>query len=179
MDKSIFNKFDTVVSGHYHTKSRRDNIFYLGTAYEMTWADYNDPKGFHVFDTETQKFEYIKNPYTIFKKIQYNDTGVNFVTDFEIEDVANSYVKVMVQEKSNPFLFEQFVDRLEKQNPSQLQIVENSIYLNDYDDEIMDGWEDTPTLLKKYCEQVESNLDKEELYQFLNSLYIEASEITE
>ena len=53
ISKTIFNKFDMVMSGHFHKRSTDGHIYYLGCPYEMTWADYNDPKGFHVFDTET------------------------------------------------------------------------------------------------------------------------------
>ena len=64
MGVEIFNRFDSVYSGHYHTKSTQDNITYLGTQVELTWSDAHDPKYFHVFDTETREMEAIRNPYT-------------------------------------------------------------------------------------------------------------------
>ena len=42
--KKIFEKFDTVFSGHFHHKSDDGQIYYLGAPYEITWSDYNDPK---------------------------------------------------------------------------------------------------------------------------------------
>ncbi len=41
-DASIFNKFEKVFSGHYHTRSDNGKIFYLGNPYEMYWNDCND-----------------------------------------------------------------------------------------------------------------------------------------
>ena len=70
-DKSQFKKFDTIFSGHYHKKSDDGQIYYLGTPYQMTWSDYNCPKGFHVFDTETRELTRIVNPQRIFEK-RYN-----------------------------------------------------------------------------------------------------------
>ena len=64
MDHTIFDKFDLVCSGHYHHKSTEGNINYLGTPYELTWQDYEDPKGFHVFDTETRELTRICLLYT-------------------------------------------------------------------------------------------------------------------
>jgi DNA repair exonuclease SbcCD nuclease subunit len=70
---SMFEKYERVCSGHYHTRSSRENIDYVGTPYEMMWQDYNDPKGFHVFDTDTRKMKFIANPRSIFHRIEYND----------------------------------------------------------------------------------------------------------
>ena len=54
-EKSMFVKFEKVISGHFHKKSDDGHIYYLGTQYEMTWSDYNCPKGFHIFDTSTRE----------------------------------------------------------------------------------------------------------------------------
>ena len=68
-DKNEFNRFDMVMSGHYHHKSDDGHVYYLGTPYEIYWNDWGDPKGFHVFDTETRQLERIVNPLTIYSKI--------------------------------------------------------------------------------------------------------------
>ena len=62
MDASLFKRFEMVLSGHFHTKSQKDNIYYLGNQMELTWADSGDPKYFHVLDTETRELTPIKNP---------------------------------------------------------------------------------------------------------------------
>ena len=46
IDKSVFNKYDVVLSGHFHHRSDDGHIYYVGSPNEMTWADYNDPRGF-------------------------------------------------------------------------------------------------------------------------------------
>ena len=65
-DKKLFKRFDVVFSGHFHHKSDDGQIFYLGAPYEIYWNDFNDPRGFHIFDTATRELERIVNPYTIF-----------------------------------------------------------------------------------------------------------------
>ena len=74
----MFNKFEKVISGHFHTRSSRGNIDYVGTPYEMNWSDCNDKKGFHLFNTETLELEFIENPYTLHHKILYDDTLTNY-----------------------------------------------------------------------------------------------------
>ena len=38
-DVRIFDKFDMVMSGHYHHRSTNGHIFYLGSHAEFTWSD--------------------------------------------------------------------------------------------------------------------------------------------
>ena len=71
-DPSLFEKFEKVFSGHYHHRGHSDNIHYLGNPYELTWADHEDPRGFHIFDTETRELELIQNPNRMFNKIFFN-----------------------------------------------------------------------------------------------------------
>ena len=67
-----------VFSGHFHKKSDDGQIYYLGNTYEITWADYKCPRGFHVFDTETRELDRIVNPHTIFNKVYYDDRNYNY-----------------------------------------------------------------------------------------------------
>ena len=61
-----YRHFEKVFSGHYHQKSTRGNITYLGNPYQIYWNDYNQTRGFHIFDTKTKELEFIPNPYDIF-----------------------------------------------------------------------------------------------------------------
>ena len=54
-DPETYERFEKVISGHFHKKSDDGHIYYCGTQYEMTWSDYNCPKGFHIFDTQTRE----------------------------------------------------------------------------------------------------------------------------
>ena len=53
IDVDLFDKFDKVYSGHYHTRSDNGKLYYLGNPYEMFWNDLEDTRGFHLFDTDT------------------------------------------------------------------------------------------------------------------------------
>jgi DNA repair exonuclease SbcCD nuclease subunit len=52
LNRDIFKRVDMVFSGHYHHRHHQDNIWYLGNPYELTWADCEDTRGFHFFDTD-------------------------------------------------------------------------------------------------------------------------------
>ena len=49
-------------------------IFYLGNPYEIYANDYNDTRGFHIFDTSTLELTTIDNPYRMHYSIFYEDT---------------------------------------------------------------------------------------------------------
>jgi DNA repair exonuclease SbcCD nuclease subunit len=176
-DSKIFDKFDVVCSGHFHHKSTRGNINYLGAPYEMSWSDYNDPRGFHVFDTETRELTYIRNPLTMFNKIHYHDQDktLDDIMAVDWDHYKGSYVKLIVHTKTNPYWFDMFVDKIEKAGVLDLQVVDDNLNLQLEDDgDIVSEAEDTLTVLNKVVEQVDSRVDKKVLYNFLSTLYNEA-----
>tara|TARA_Y100000996_G_scaffold299679_1_gene237471 strand:- start:3561 stop:4637 length:1077 start_codon:yes stop_codon:yes gene_type:complete len=177
IDPQIFNKFDMVLSGHYHHKSDNGTVYYLGAPYEMTWSDYQDPRGFHVFDTDDRSLEYVRNPYRMFHKIFYSDADKSFdeVTNQDFSVYTNTCVKLVVQAKTNPYWFDIVVDKLYKSNPFNLTIVEDFTETSlDLDDNMVDQAEDTITILNKYIETLEMNGDKKKLQSLLHELHAEA-----
>jgi DNA repair exonuclease SbcCD nuclease subunit len=176
-DSKIFDKFDVVCSGHFHHKSTRGNINYLGAPYEMSWSDYNDPRGFHIFDTETRELTYIRNPLTMFNKVHYHDQDktLDEIMAVDFDHYKGSYVKLIVHTKTNPYWFDMFVDKIEKAGVLDLQVVDDNLNLQLEDDgDIVSEAEDTLTVLNKVVEQVDSRVDKKVLYNFLSTLYNEA-----
>ena len=176
-DFNTFDKFDIVMSGHFHHKSTHRNINYLGAPYEMTWSDYDDPKGFHVFDTTSRELTFIKNPYRMFHKIEYDDR------DMTIEDVAeldtslltNTHIKVIVKNKSNPYIFDLFMDRLLQSGASDIKTIEDLVNFElGEDDDGIDEAQDTLTILHNFLDSIEVKGDKKSVETFLNNLYNEA-----
>jgi DNA repair exonuclease SbcCD nuclease subunit len=175
---SMFDKFDVVCSGHFHHKSTRGNINYLGAPYEMSWSDYDDPRGFHIFDTDTRELTFIQNPYRMFQKWFYDDakwTNFEQINQFDFNSVKGNYVKVIVKNKNNPFWFDTYIDKLEKAGALDIQVVEDNLNLQLEDDsDIVNEAEDTLTILTKVVDQWETPVDKKRLYNFLTTLYGEA-----
>ena len=177
-DKSQFKKFDTIFSGHYHKKSDDGQIYYLGTPYQMTWSDYNCPKGFHVFDTETRELTRIVNPQKIFEKIYYDDTQENYDTH-DVNQYKNKYIKLVVVNKNDLYKFDKFTDRLFKADCHEVKIIEDFTDLdaNTVSDDIVENSQDTMTLLGKYIDDLDINLDKTKLKTDISKLYHEAQDL--
>jgi len=177
IDKQSLSKYDVVLTGHFHHKSTDGNITYVGTPYEMTWADWNDPKGFHIFDTETREMNFVKNTFSMFHKITYDDGKTTFEDwkEYEFSKLKECYVKVVVLNKQNPFLFDHVIDSLYKAGVSDLSIVEDFTDVNvDLDQDIIDQAEDTITILSKYIDNLTLDVEPEKLKTLMRELYVEA-----
>ena len=177
IDKSMLKRYDVVLSGHFHHKSSDGQITYVGTPGEMTWADYEDPRGFHVFDTATRELEFIQNPYKMFRKLTYDDSNTDFEywKSYDFEQYKSSYVKVVVLNKQNPYLFDNVIDNLYKSVPADISIVEDfTDTLIDDDTELVDQAEDTMTILSKYIDGLSLNVENEKLKTLMRELYVEA-----
>ena len=177
-DKSIVKRFEKTFSGHFHTKNDDGQIFYLGAQYEMTWSDYGQTKGFHIFDTETRDIEFIPNPNTIFEKLMYNDTETNY-DDFNIDHLHNKFVKLIVVSKKNNEMFDRLLDRLyNKITVHELKILEDYSDLNAnlVSDDVVEGTEDTMTLVNNYVDQLPVDLDKNKLKNMIKETFLEAQD---
>ena len=177
LDKALLKKYDVVLSGHFHHKSTDGNITYVGTPYEMTWSDYNDPKGFHIFDTDTREMTFVKNPFAMFHKLTYDDGQTDFEhwKNYDFASLKDSYVKVIVMNKQNPYLFDTVIDSLYKVGVADLSIVEDfSDALIDDDSDIIDQAEDTMTILSKHIDNLTLDVEPEKLKTLMRELYIEA-----
>ena len=183
LQPSIFNRYEFVASGHYHHKSSKGNIHYLGAPYEITWNDYDDPKGFHVFDTETREAEFIKNEYRLFEKIYYDDE--NWENNFRSLDTSyytDKIVKLIVENKTMIPEFETFLDRMYKSNPIDLIILEDlSEYTARYSN--LEESEDvevgnTSTFLQEYVDSMpidhEKRIERNKVKRLLQILHEEA-----
>ena len=111
LDRSLFKRFEAVYSGHFHTKSTQDNITYLGSQMEFFWNDAHDNKYFHILDTSTRELEAIRNPHTLHHRIRYDDSTTDYM-EYDLSQVDNKFVKIVVINRKNQFTFDRFVDRI-------------------------------------------------------------------
>jgi hypothetical protein len=144
----------------------------------MTWSDYNNQKGFHILDTETREIEFIPNPYTIFKKLMYNDTETNY-DKFDITDYNQKFIKLVVVSKKDNQMFDRLLERMyNKISVHELKILEDysDLSATNVSDDVVEGSEDTMTLVNNYVDQLPVDLDKEKLKVMIKEMYVEAQD---
>tara|TARA_R110002167_G_scaffold13992_1_gene57252 strand:+ start:7429 stop:8490 length:1062 start_codon:yes stop_codon:yes gene_type:complete len=175
LNTSLFSRYEMVLSGHYHTKSTKDNICYLGTQMELTWSDAGDPKYFHTIDTQTRELTPIRNKHVLFRRIRYNDLETEPITK---ADISGTYVKIVVVSKKDLYEFDKFIDRVQSYEPFEVKIVET---FDEYagenvsDDDVSTF--DTPTLLNTYVDSIETDLQSDKLKTMLHELFVEAQQM--
>jgi len=171
-----FGKFDLVFSGHYHHRSDNGNIHYLGNPYELTWQDYNDPRGFHLFDFSTRQLDFIENPYRMFERLEYSDKEVEPI-DLDQLDLKEKYVKLIVLEKTDFYKFDKFIQKLYNKGCHEIKIVEDfsEFESGEINEEI--NLEDTVSVLSNYIDSIETDVDKEKVKSYMRGLYTEAINI--
>lgn len=172
-DPKHFIHFDLVCSGHFHHRHTKGNITYLGNPYEMFWNDFDDTRGFHIFDTKTLELEFIKNPFTMFEKVYYDDTQ----TLPNVDIYKDKVVKLVVVNKNDYSQYDKFLDKLYKTNPIEIKIIED---FSEFESDLLDDEEidltDTMTLVSQYVDALETDVDKERLKTLMKTLYVEAQD---
>ena len=168
MDPNIFGKFEKVFSGHFHQKSKKGNIQYLGNPYQLYWNDYAQKRGFHVFDTDTLKTTFYRNPFDMFHKLYYRD-GL----EFDAEQIKGTYVKLIVEDKGEQMKFDHTLRALQDAEPADLKIAEDLGVELESGVEIVET-EDTLTMLENYIDEIDVMADKNSIKAIMKSLYVEA-----
>ncbi len=172
LDRSLFDKFDKVLSGHFHHKSSDGTIEYLGSQYEMTWADYDDPKGFHIYDTQTRKLEFIRNPNKMFFKHIYDEDDIENPKE---EEITKKHVKILVRHRQDNDKFEQYINRIEKLGPADLNIVESDFGASIKLDETIDEGKSTIDILIDVAKKLpDDKVKTRDVEKLLKELYLES-----
>lgn len=176
LDRSLFERFEAVYSGHFHTKSSQDNIHYLGSQLEFFWNDAHDNKYFHILDTDTRELTPVRNPHTMFHRIRYDDLSTDYM-DYDLSQVEGKFVKIVVINKKNQFTFDRFVDRIQNRTIHDLKIQEtfDEFIGSNVDDKV--SVEDTAELLNNYIDGVETELSKDRIKKEMQDLMTEAQSL--
>jgi hypothetical protein len=173
-DADIFSKFKKVFTGHYHTRSDNGTVFYIGNPYEMFFNDSGDSRGFVVFDTETLKHAYVNNPYSLFDYVYYEDTDIE---SFDFEKYAGKIIKVIVRTKSDNVLFDQFISNFYSIGVADLKIIENYSQQKEQEFDFQLENEDTFSLIQRFVDESEIDLNKDKLKLILSEIHKEACEL--
>lgn len=188
MDPAVFDRFPLVMSGHFHHRSSKSPVQYLGAPYQMVWSDYRDPRGFHIFDTKTMELTFIENPFSMFMRAVYDDADKppQYINTL-LQDVTapdspyrDAYVKIVVKSRTQPYWFDVLIDTLAKVNAQDVMVVDDIASTSiDANTDAISADVDTPSLIRDYVENLSVSCDKIELQQYLQTVYRDALSLTQ
>ncbi len=172
LEQKAFSRFDRAWSGHFHTSGQYGNIKYLGTPYEMSFADVCDRKGFHTWDGKN--LVHIPNPKKVFHVIEYDDS-INDYTDLIPATLKDCIVRLKIKKVATPLTLDTFITRLNA-------ICYKVYIVDDTQKEDLTGAvleassivKDTKTLIKDYVASLEGDVDKEAILGILLNVYSDA-----
>jgi len=174
LEPTDFNKFHKVLSGHFHHPNKYGNVEYLGALFHFNWQDYDDWRGFHVYDPETNEFEAVENPYCLFDQFIYYD-GIE--DDFNNEDlsVEGQIIRVIVNEEHDKVKLKDFINRLEKSNPVSVDVIDNTVVEREFSSDDQDDVEIKE--LHEYAKEALEGVDNgDDLMVLFNRVHDEAKE---
>jgi DNA repair exonuclease SbcCD nuclease subunit len=169
-DPDHFAQFKRVFSGHFHKKSSKGNITYLGNPYQLFWNDEGETRGFHVFDTESGELEFIPNPLSMFHKINVKSGQLVNPNKYE-----KAYIKLIFEDQVSPIQVSNLVDQFYDRGCHDVKVIENVNI--DVEDDVEVEAEDTLTTLTNYVNAMEDSINKESLVNIFKSLYVESQEV--
>ena len=182
MSADIFHRFELVMSGHFHTRSSKGNVTYLGSPFEMTWSDFNDPRGFHIFDTETGELEFIQNQESMFFRCEY-DTIENQRSwlPYKSPMLTDKYVKIIVKNKGSAYEFDQWLKEITTYAPADIQVIESSIDITGVEmsiEELEQQSKSNIDIIREYVYALDvPDVTKSKVYEYLKGLYDEAKSL--
>ena len=127
--------------------------------------------------TSPDRFCNLSNVLTI---ILSNKLNLVSIIGSDFTQLNEKYVKVIVVNKKDLYKFDRFIDTcLTKSGTYEVKIVEDfsDLSAENVSDEIVENAEDTTTLLEKYIEELDVDIDKKRLTSMMKSLYVEASDL--
>lgn len=170
LEPDFLKTYKEVWSGHFHTISEAANVRYIGTPWTLTAGDENDPRGFWMFDTETERMEFIPNNTTWHRRIHYPFKG-----KIDYKDFTNLSVRVIVTEVDKNLT--KFESELEKVVHSLRVVskIDNSVESDESEEVEVQSLQ---TLMEEYINAIPdiTDSDREALIQYANQLYVEATQ---
>lgn len=136
MESGVFDRFDLVLTGHYHTRSNRRNIHYIGSPYHLTWSDFVDAdnRGITILDHESMELTQINNPdwMTMFSVVVY-DPKADYTKEGCLDAYKGTIMKIVVEEHGTPAHMKKFLVEINKLELIDFAVIDKTIMVKPED----------------------------------------------
>lgn len=131
LSREVLQGFHEVFSGHYHTPSTDGYIHYIGTPYQLTWADYGDKKKFIRFNLDTGAWKEVFTNNQLYFKINFEDLDIQSIkaNGLDMPELSRGYIKIYINDtKTKDKDVSLLLNLIEEQyNPHSLNVIDNTL----------------------------------------------------
>lgn len=173
LGRELFDAYETVLSGHFHGKSKSGNILYVGSPTQTTYGEIDDIKGFHIFDTEDMSIEFIENPHNLYQKVIYND-------DYDkkyVPNVSGKYVRILLPQEYDDKKYRDYLDLLQNSSPIEIKATESKSAIVGSDISLADIENASFSMvdfITDYTVNNNEDLDKSDIFEIISEIYTKA-----
>lgn len=114
ISKSKLGKYKKVFSGHYHIRSEKDNILYVGTPHQLTWIDEGVEKYIYILDTDSGDITELVVPFEMFKQIEIKEDNWDY---YCTDELKGKKVRILYDDTFDSKLFNDIQTRFIQINP--------------------------------------------------------------
>lgn len=155
-----YGQFKKIFSGHYHTKSEKDNVIYTGTPYELTWIDCGDKKGFYTLD-DSGNVDFVHNPHIIHDYVVYP----------EVKDCSKKFIRAIADNVEDKKALEKWKSDLIASGPHDIKFNEKTTAIQSTETIDVENIKSTEDLLIETVDEMETHLDKGKLKSMILKCY--------
>ena len=139
VSKTDFLSIGKMYSGHIHKKQEFSNIVYVGTPYQLDWADVGEKKGFYILDVVDGNETFIENEISP-RFVEYRLEDIMELNISEVKKLLdNNYVNLYAQGSTlRKFGVKMFLDYLIENGSTHRKIELKPIYEIVKDDNVIE-----------------------------------------
>lgn len=179
LEANIFERFDRVFSGHFHTRSSNGKITYVGNPYQTSWAEVDTIHGFHMYDPQKDDLVFIPNPNERFLVIHYQENLTEDELNGFVSISENKIVKVKVPlvQIVDKTKIDKFLDAVSNKSYNFSMIDISDVSYNTERANLIAGSDDYHKVMEMFIKDItpESSLDN--VTRYMSKIYKEANEL--
>lgn len=127
----FLGRFEQVYSGHFHTHSRKRNICYVGTPYDIIWSDASDSKYVMLLDTEADESfreTWFENESKLHHKVMVDSSKISRASlkDADYSHLKEKFVKLIILNSDRPDAIELISKAIRSVEPTSFTIVDST-----------------------------------------------------
>lgn len=171
IEPDFLKNYEQVWSGHFHTISQSNNVVYIGTPWTITAGDANDPRGYWVFDTDSESnIQFIENETMWHRKIFYPEC---LKESKDLSQFKELSVRVLLNEMNTKFSkFESDLESIAHE-VKVVSKIDNEVESTDEEVEVKNILD----LMYEYVEAVaKDDTELKSLKSIVKNLYTEVNE---